>query len=112
MEIGIIEHIGTIEKVIVGMVGVAEMGLPGKQGPPGIGTPGEDGEPGQPGPIGLVWTGNYDNDRVYVTLEAVYYENNSYICILTCVGILPTEANYWSILVTGNWDSIDLGSFK
>ena len=109
MEIGIIEHIGTIEKVIVGMVGVAEMGLPGKQGPPGVGTPGEEGEPG---PIGLVWTGNYDNDKIYVPLEAVYYENNSYICILTCVGILPTEANYWSILVTGNWDSIDLGSFK
>ena len=48
------------------------------------------------------WT--YSNITTYAEKESVYYEWSSYICIATTIWNLPTDTNYWEILVS-KWDT-------
>lgn len=43
----------------------------------------------------LVNKGIYDSTLQYYPMDAVYYEKSYYICIKACVGINPTDTNYW-----------------
>ena len=43
----------------------------------------------------LVNKGIYDSTLQYYPMDAVYYEESYYICIKACVGIDPTDTNYW-----------------
>lgn len=43
----------------------------------------------------LVNKGVYDSTLQYYPMDAVYYEESYYICIKACVGIDPTDTNYW-----------------
>jgi len=43
----------------------------------------------------LINKGIYDSTLQYYPMDAVYYEESYYICIKACVGIDPTDTNYW-----------------
>lgn len=43
----------------------------------------------------LINKGVYDSTLQYYPMDAVYYEESYYICIKACVGIDPTDTNYW-----------------
>jgi hypothetical protein len=73
------------------------------------------GTPGPRGPPGLIkWRGAYDAGTVYAKDDGVSYNGGSYVCVLVCLGVAPTETTNWSILAAaaGEWTALDMGSFS
>lgn len=51
-------------------------------------------------------TGVYNNTTAYGVGDSVSYGNNSYICITTTVGNIPTNTTYWQLLASAATDRI------
>ncbi len=82
-------------------VGARVLGIPGEQGDQGIqGEQGDTGQQGVPGPVGLNWTGTYDNSRLYQQRDAVEYAGTSYIYTygLPTSGNAPPDPAFWDVL--------------
>lgn len=71
-------------------------GPEGPQGPQGI--QGIQGDPGPQGDPGLVWRGLWSGATTYVADDAVYYDGNSYVCILGNTNQVPPNPTFWDFL--------------
>jgi hypothetical protein len=62
---------------------------------------------------GIVWRGDYSSSEAYEPLDAVAYNGSSYVCIVACIGVAPTDAANWSLMASasGDWTILDLGTF-
>lgn len=52
--------------------------------------------------------GDYDPTVEYKKLDIVLYQNSSYVALQTTQGNLPTDTDYWQILVSGELSSEDI----
>lgn len=55
-----------------------------------------------------VWRGNYSNTTLYFAGDEIYYNGNSYRCILDCptAGIMPINTTYWTIIAAKGADGL------
>lgn len=58
------------------------------------------------GRVGLVIKGDYNNSTTYEVLDVVRYNNASYVCKATCVGIVPTDTLKWNLLAQDGNDGV------
>ncbi len=58
----------------------------------------------------IVWEWTYDNLTAYSILDAVYYNGSAYICIANSTWNLPTDTDFWDILVS-KWDQGTQGNW-
>lgn len=49
--------------------------------------------------------GTYSEAVSYVVNDVVSYNGATYMCIADCTGVLPTDVNYWSILMENTYAS-------
>lgn len=70
----------------------------GPQGP--AGPQGAQGPAGATGISGLTYKGAYDELVTYELNDVVTYLGNGYACSAETTGNLPTDTNFWGILVT------------
>lgn len=52
--------------------------------------------------------GDYDPTVEYKKLDIVLYQNSSYVALQTTQGNLPTDTDYWQVLVSGELSSEDI----
>ena len=52
--------------------------------------------------------GDYDPTVQYSKLDIVFYENSSYVALQTTQGNLPTDTDYWQLLVSGELSVDDI----
>lgn len=62
---------------------------------------------------GMIWRGDYDSEATYAVLDGVVYNGSSYVCKVSCTGVVPTTPANWSMMAAaaGEWESLDLGQF-
>jgi len=48
----------------------------------------------------------YDNEKAYVLNNKVAYEGSSYVNILACTGVLPTDPTHWLVIAAKGEDGI------
>ena len=56
------------------------------------------------GRVAIVPKGDWSKDTLYEKLDAVYYLGSSYVAKKSSLGILPTDTEYWMLMVTGTSD--------
>ena len=54
------------------------------------------------GKVGMTLKGVYDNEVQYEKLDVVYYEDSTYCAKSSTIGNLPTDEQYWQLLVAPN----------
>ena len=53
------------------------------------------------GRIGLNLRGDFDAAASYEKLDVVFYDGSSYAAKSACTGVLPTNADFWTLLASG-----------
>ncbi len=78
----------------------------------------EKGDKGDPG-LGLRFTGLFDINRAYNENDAVAYNSEEgyaiYYCLTPCIGVAPTNTDYWAVFMSvaqmssiiGNMDELE-----
>ena len=49
------------------------------------------------GKVGLTPKKDYDLSTSYKRLDLVSYKGSSYVCLMDCIGVLPTNDMYWQL---------------
>lgn len=47
---------------------------------------------------GLTYKGTYSSSTSYIPYDFVYYNGSSYICILACTNVVPTNTTFWGLM--------------
>lgn len=50
------------------------------------------------GRVSIILKGEYNSTTNYQKLDIVSYNGSSYACLQDCVGVLPTDTNYWQLV--------------
>lgn len=56
------------------------------------------------GRVAIVPRGAWAEETPYVKLDAVNYQGSSYVAKKSSVGVLPTDEEYWMLMVSGSSD--------
>ena len=80
--------------------GGGSVGPTGPYGP--VGPTGATGSTGDTGQAGIIfrWLSTYSAGTTYLIYDCVLFSGSSYICILSCVGVAPTNNTYWCLVAS------------